>query len=652
MNRTKPEILAPAGDRAAFLSAVAAGADAIYCGLKHFSARMAAVNFSMEELADLTRLAHENKIAVYVALNTLVKPDELDTAGRFIDRLNRHVSPDALIIQDPGVISLAAQAGFSGDLHLSTLANVSFPAAMKLIRFFPQVKRVVLPRELSIDEIKAVADACPADLELEIFVHGALCYAVSGRCYWSSYFGGKSGLRGRCVQPCRRVYDQGEKQSRFFSCQDLWLDVLTKLLLSVPRLSALKIEGRKKGPHYVYYTVKAYQLFRDHPGDTESKKAAAEYLDYALGRPGTHYNFLPQRPWNPIDTDTQTGSGLLIGKISGAKPSLVPREPLFPGDLLRIGYEDESWHRTWRVGKYVPKKGRLYLKMDPKNRPANQTPVFLIDRREPELEKEIRARENTLQQQPAPLPASNFHAKLPKKGRGRGAALDMQLRRTWRRTPGFKGEIALWLDPDTDSESAAGSPRVWYWLPPVIWPGNEAAYRRAIDAAVDRGCRKFVINAPWQAIFFPPAKKARIWAGPFCNAANGLAIENLARLGVEGVIVSPELGKNDYALLSEQSPVPLGIVIYGNWPLCVSRTASSDIAADRFFVSPKGEQAWVHRYGSDYWVFPEWTVDLTGRKPELTKMGYRLFVEMIEPVPKGIEMKKRPGLWNWEIGLA
>ncbi|MFW6082195.1 MAG: peptidase U32 family protein, partial [Desulfosalsimonas sp.] len=200
LKEKKPEVLAPAGDRDCFLAAIAAGADAVYCGLKKFSARMAAENFTIGELAVLARLARARGVRVYVALNSLIKPDELGDAAEIVFRLKREVKPDALIIQDLGVLSLAAQAGFKGEIHLSTLANLSFPSAVRLAGFFPNVTRVVLPRELSIDEIKKVAGACPKGVSLEVFVHGALCYGVSGRCYWSSFLGGKSGLRGSCVQ--------------------------------------------------------------------------------------------------------------------------------------------------------------------------------------------------------------------------------------------------------------------------------------------------------------------------------------------------------------------------------------------------------------------------------------------------------------------
>ena len=262
------------------------------------------------------------------------------------------------------------QTGFSGEIHLSTLANAGFEAALQVIRQKLGVDRVVLPRELGIDEIKQLAAACPPGLGLEVFVHGALCYAVSGRCYWSSYLGGKSGLRGRCVQPCRRQYSQGNQKNRYFSCQDYSVDVLAKVLMSIPRIRTWKIEGRKKGPHYVYYTVSAYRMLRDQGHDAKMKKNALELLSQALGRPTTHYNFLPQRPQNPVNPDNQTGSGLLVGRIKGSrqKPYFIAREKLLTGDVLRLGYEDEAGHSIKRIGRSVPKGGRLDVTF-PRKRP-------------------------------------------------------------------------------------------------------------------------------------------------------------------------------------------------------------------------------------------------------------------------------------------
>ncbi len=664
-----PEILAPAGNRESFLAALAAGADAVYCGMKHFSARMMAKNFSLEELGSLTQLAHDMGIKVYVALNSLLKPDDLNKAARLTEALKRWVKPDAIIIQDLSFLRLVRQTGFSGELHLSTLANVSFPAALKFIYGNLGIDRVVVPRELNIDEVKALAKACPDGLGLEVFIHGALCYAVSGRCYWSSYFGGKSGLRGRCVQPCRRFYTQNGRQKRFFSCQDLSLDVLAKVLLSVPEVRAWKIEGRKKGPHYVYYTVKAYKMLRDFGGNPEKKKYALRLLDYALGRTGTHYNFLPQRPQNPIDIKNQTGSGLLVGKVQGAnsKPYIIPREKLLPGDLLRIGYEDEPWHTIIKVGKYIPKRGRLYLKLSPKRKTPGGTPVFLTDRMEKELGELISGFEKKLAGIPTKkVTISAMNSGLPRSPEKKGAVFELNVYRKVGKGK-KQGRVGCWLS----TAALKGLCRthysnIWWWLPPAVWPEAENEIKSLVDLVLKRGSKNFVLNSPWQMAFFPGTNKRgksdfsisrpygkglNLWAGPFCNLANVLAIDVIKSLGFSGVIISPELGGKDFFLIPKQSPIPMGIVISGSWPLCISRTISENLKKEALFASPRDEKAWVGKIGSNFWVYPNWKLDISKKMNELKKSGYRLFVHLNEPLPKGVKLKKRPGMWNWNLEL-
>ncbi len=653
----KPEILAPAGNRASFLSAIAAGADAVYCGLKQFSARMAAPNFTFEELAALTRLAHARGIKVYVAFNTLVKPGELDQAEVFLHRLQHEVNPDALIVQDLSLMALAQKMGLKKELHLSTLANVSFPQALTLVKQKLSADRVVLPRELNIDEIRMMAEACPDGLGLEVFVHGALCYAVSGRCYWSSYFGGKSGLRGRCVQPCRRRYRGGGGDERFFSCQDLSLDVLVKVLLTIPQIRTWKIEGRKKGPHYVYYTVSAYKMLRDEGSDPQKKRAALGLLDMALGRVSTHYGFLPQRPQNPVDVSAQTGSGLLLGHVRGSKhqPYLVPREALLKGDALRIGYEDDAWHVVKRMKQSVPARGHYNLKAFSRDRRIKGAPVFLVDREEDhlremmlQLEKELVVGEPLVRHtervsKPLEMTRPPVHKKP--------LTVDMWVeRKSFSKNP--SGEMGFWLT--SESLGACKKNLVknnWWWLPPVLWPGQAKKLHEWVDMAGRLGARRFVLNMPWQSAFFKKDSRVTLWAGPFCNIANGFAIGSLERLGFSGAIVSPELGQKDFMALPGQSILPLGIVISANWPLCISRTLSEPFKVGTPFTSPKGETSWVAKYGDDFWLFPNWKVDIRRKRELLAKAGYTLFVHLSEPVPKTIEIKQRPGLWNWKLGM-
>jgi len=647
---THPQILAPAGNRDAFLAALSAGTDAIYCGLKRYSARMEAKNFSLEELGSLTRLAHEKGVQVFVTVNTLVTPGELNDICGLLNRLNLSVQPDALIIQDLAVAQLARHVRYTGELILSTLANVSFAAALNLVQSRLGVHRVVMPRELTIDEIKAMAAACPKTLGLEIFVHGALCYAVSGRCYWSSYMGGKSGLRGRCVQPCRRLYRQSNLSQRSFSCQDLSLDVLTKVLLTIPQIRNWKIEGRKKGPHYVFYTVTAYRLLRDHPTDPQAKKEALALLDRSLGRIATHYHFLPQRPQNPVHESGKTASGLFMGNIQGSrKPYLMPREALMAGDVLRIGYEDTSWHGIEKIRKYVPKKGRFYLTLRSTRTTPKGTPVFLIDRREKALEDMLRQLEAESTSPPSPPhPSQPPPVRMPEGNVNRKSVRELRVYRHGTRSEPA-GRIGIWLSIHSLPDAPVKS--VWWWLPPVIWPEDEASYQEAIASVIRGGGRHFVLNAPWQSVFFKKPKQIDLWAGPFCNISNPLAVDALDALGFSGVIVSPELKHDDFLLLPKQSPLPLGVVIAANWPLCVARSVSRNLKLDIPFASPKGEQAWITKNGENYWIYPNWMIDLSPHIEELKSAGYSLLVSIREPLPKAVKMKNRPGLWNWNKGL-
>ena len=650
-----PHILAPAGSRASFLAALAAGADAVYCGLKQLSARMEAKNFSLSELAVLTTLAHRHGVGVYIALNALLTTRDLDQAARLVDALVHTVGPDAFIIQDLGLIPLARRAGFKGEIHLSTLANVSFPAALPWVRERLGVDRVVLPRELDIDEMRAMAAACPPGLGLEAFIHGALCYGVSGRCYWSSFLGGKSSLRGRCVQPCRRNYQQDRTRRRLFSCMDLSLDVLVKVLRSIPQIRTWKIEGRKKGPHYVYYTVSAYRMLRDQGHEAQAKKAALGLLEQALGRPNTHYRFLPQRPQSPLQAAVQTGSGLQVGVVKGASPRtfITPRRELLPGDVLRLGYEDDRGHEVLRIRQAVPAKGRLTIKPSGRRPVRKGTPVFLTDRREPALQKILADLEDEAAAIPLPQEPGGTGRWSPPQAARRSRETGRSLELTRMPGRGGRGHTAgLWLS----TAAVSRTPRqrqaaVWWWLTPVLWPDREAELAGMIDRVIRNGARRFVLNAPWQRCLFKGGKGLDLWAGPFCNPANPLALQTLKQSGFNGAFVSPELGQEDFRMLPRSSPLPLGVVVSGLWPLCLSRVTPEDLRIDRPFTSPKGEQSWVARHDDNFWVYPNWRLDLSQQQKELARAGYRWFVQMEEPLPKGIKIKSRPGVWNYKIGL-
>ncbi|MBU1696717.1 MAG: U32 family peptidase [Proteobacteria bacterium] len=645
-----PKILAPAGDKNSFLAAIAAGADAIYCGLKIFSARMEAVNFSIEELAQLTRLAKSRSIEVYVAFNSIIKESEQEKVTKILNKLCKFVDFDALIIQDLAMITLARKAGFKKEFHLSTLGNCTFPSALKTAQ---QVgfKKVVLPREFTIDEIKLMAENTPKDIDLEVFIHGALCYSISGRCYWSSWFGGKSSLRGRCVQPCRRMYEQKGQKQRHFSCMDFSADVLVKILKQIPEITTWKIEGRKKSPHYVYYTVKAYKLLRDDP---KNKKQAMAFLDYAMGREFSHYNLLSQRIMNPLDHSSETGSGLFAGRIQDpATPFFITREALMPSDLLRIGFEDDLFHDIQKVTRAVPKKGKFFLSKKSKFKIKKGTPVYIIDRRGSELAnviKNLDAELNDIEKisiRPVEDTIKIFSSQNQRKSKNKIKELTIS------RGKLIQGhdhsETGVWIS--TQGYSIPASGKNWLWLDPLLFPGEERICSEYIAKAIKKGAKNFVLNAFWQLSLFENPKKLNIWAGPFFNITNSMTMNLLKQYGFSGAIVSPELDQETFCSLPGTCDLPLGVVIYGNWPLGISRIISKDLKTDQAFTSPMGETSWISKYNNNYLVFPNWYLDLTSKKEILTKAGFSLFVNIHETIPRGIKMKDRPGLWNWNLKL-
>jgi putative protease len=279
--------------------------------------------------------------------------------------------------------------------------------------------------------------------------------------------------------------------------------------------------------------------------------------------------------------------------------------------------------------------------------------VFLIDRREKDLMDRISELEKNLIQTPVLTSTrSVFVEKHSKRFENKKEKITNLI--VFRQPGKIKPHdtTGLWLS----KQSAAQLPkklrsRIWWWLPPVIWPDNEKELKALIDSVQNTGAGHFVLNAPWQRALFNDVKKISLWAGPFCNIANASAIRILESMGFKGVIVTPELGQKDYLMLPRQSPLPLGIVLYGNWPLCVSRALSDQLETETLFTSPKGEAAWATKIESDYWVYPNWRLDLKSQRKTLEMAGYRLFVHLLEPIPKDVTLKKRPGLWNWEMGL-
>ncbi len=339
-HRRGMELCAPAGTVEGLVAAVDAGADAAYLGLVEFSARMRARNFTMKTLAYAVPYAHSHNVKIYVAFNTLIKQAELERAVHCLYQLEQ-IGVDGLIVQDLGIAAVA-RAAFPGlRLHASTQMSVHNSAGVEACSRLG-FKRVVAAREMTIDEIGKICGA--GKCEIEVFVHGALCYSLSGMCLASSFFGGASGNRGRCTQVCRRSFDLKRENDEceagyFFSPNDLCgIDMLEKLKLA--GVKSLKIEGRMKGPEYVSAVVSAYRMALDDPAKAATAK---EILRHDLGRRKTalFLNGTGQSTGQAgvIDAKSPAGTGIYIGKIETVESNRITvqtRERVNPRDILRI----------------------------------------------------------------------------------------------------------------------------------------------------------------------------------------------------------------------------------------------------------------------------------------------------------------------------
>ena len=274
MRKQKVELLAPAGNFSCFRAAVNAGADAVYLGGEQYGARAYAGNFSTAEILDALRIAHMFRRKIYLTVNTLVKENELANLVPYIQPLYQ-AGLDGVIVQDIGVLECLRSHFPDLALHASTqmtITGIYGAAYMKKLG----VCRIVPARELSLDEIKEIKDK--TNIEVECFVHGAMCYAYSGQCLFSSILGGRSGNRGRCAGPCRLPYTTNGRTLYPLSLKDMYtLSILPELIET--GIDSFKIEGRMKSPEYVAGVTAMYRKYIDcyleHP-DKPYKVAAKD----------------------------------------------------------------------------------------------------------------------------------------------------------------------------------------------------------------------------------------------------------------------------------------------------------------------------------------------------------------------------------------
>lgn len=368
----KKELLAPAGDLEAGYAALFYGADAVYLGLKRFSARATAANFDEGELNEFVGFAHARGKKVYAAVNTLVEEDELTELLKSLDICSR-CRVDAVILQDFGAARIVREKYPELELHASTqmaVHNKEGALALKKLGF----SRVVLARELSLAEIKDIASI--PGLETEAFIHGALCYSYSGMCLFSSLECGRSANRGKCLYPCRAEFEGENGGRHYFSMKDM---ALKDDVLKMP-VTSLKIEGRKKNALYVAAVTDYYRRILDGKGcDT----AREENIKQIFSRPWSEFH-LHGKDKTVVEPDFVGHRGLPAGRI----------EQVFKGRISLHVRHDVARHDGIQID--VPGEERPFgfslqnMQVGGKNvfeAKAGQEAVIMLPPKAPKLEK-------------------------------------------------------------------------------------------------------------------------------------------------------------------------------------------------------------------------------------------------------------------------
>lgn len=363
MERKKPELLIPASSLEVLKTAVIFGADAVYIGGEAFGLRAKAKNFSMDEMAEGIAFAHAHNVKVYVTANILAHNEDLEGAAEYFEELKnlQPDAPDALIISDPGMFTIAKEVWPDVEIHISTQAN-NTNYQTYLFWWKMGAKRVVSARELSLQEIREIRNHIPSEMEIESFIHGAMCISYSGRCLLSNYFTGRDANQGACTHPCRWKYAvveekrpgeylpvyENERGTYIFNSKDLCMIEYIPEIVEAG-IDSLKIEGRMKTALYVATVARTYRKAIDDFFESPEKYRAnmdwyqAEISKCTYRQFTTGFYFgKPDENTQIYDNNTYVNEYIYLGiveEVAGAEKKLArieQRNKFSVGDAIEI----------------------------------------------------------------------------------------------------------------------------------------------------------------------------------------------------------------------------------------------------------------------------------------------------------------------------
>lgn len=581
--------MAPAGGEDSLRAAVFSGADAVYLGGQAFGARANAKNFSREELRRAVAFCHARGVKVYVTVNTLIKEKEMPAALEFAKFLCE-ISVDAVLVQDIGLFSLLRQCAPELPLHASTQMSLHTPDGVRLL-YGLGAKRAVLARELSLQEIREISRSCP--IELEAFVHGALCMSVSGQCYLSAMLGGRSGNRGMCAQPCRLPFGAPGGTGHDLSLKDLSFLREVEELRRAGVCSA-KIEGRMKRPEYVTAAVSACRMAAE---GGEIPQELLDNLEAVFSRSGFTQGYLTGKLGGSMfgirRKEDVTGATervfsalrqLYRGERSCVPVVLALREAK---EEIELTVRDEDGHaacvRCPAVRDAVPLSGERCLVQLKK---TGGTPFYPKEAAVPEdgaavtvsglnsLRREALEELLQLRGKRGPIP---FETRLLKfsahvQRTGEHLPLRVSFSRTDQIFDAAKGCEAVQLPLSTDKEELQrlrdrGFRRILLELPRAMFGVQEQVERMLLER-MELGFREVVCG---NLGALETARRAgAVLHGAFSlNIANTASLSCLEQLGLSSAELSFELTGKELSSLG--GSLPRGVMVYGRQALMLLR---------------------------------------------------------------------------------
>ena len=670
-----PELVAPAGNIESFFAALENGADAVYVGYRHFNARALAANFNLEDIARLKEYGHKHGVKLYVALNAAVREEEIEEIVNILSGLSL-VEPDGIIIQDGGIARLCRLYFPNLNLHASTLMTIHNSAGAEQLQRMG-FRRVVMARELTIEELASIATS--TTLELEVFIHGALCYSYSGLCLASSFYGGRSSVRGRCVQPCRRLYRSGKHQGYLFSPNDLSAIDLIPRLRQV-RLAAFKIEGRMKPPSYVATVVRAYRLVLDSPPDVEAEAIvkARRYLKAAYGRKPTQGFFSADQRGEIITPHRSGASGRLAAKVEwlrGNRMGLILHCPLTVGDRLRLESDEEAEKTAFTIRDMVVKNKRITeastgsLVAVPRIGDARQGDRLFKTGSKSEKSPSPAKLRRLLREKTSKPQLAGYRAVVeikdlsqPRKGKSDRQTATLYLRLS------HVALLNVALDSDADwillqatkanlnslskrKMSLGKRSRLFWGLPAIIDQKDLEFYREQIGILQQRGHNRWLV-ANWAHFHLFSRPPDAIIADYTFNVLNSHAAFLLSEMGCQRVILSLENDRSNLIKLAPARQVLIPLATVFGWPsLFISRLAIKPREGSPIWSSTKNRLQ-HSRQAELTTVTSDRPLCLFEHLLDLNKMGVRDFVvdlrgqrfqsHAINDIMKGLDRQRCP----------